>query len=496
MVSMRWIGWFAFGSLIVCAWARADIVFFAAGGQAQLPARIDGDGVTLSAPDGPIQFQRDDFRKIVPGFDPVAEWPAIRDRGERGKAQERLAAAWWALEHGLTDEAEEALRAAYAVEPSCEPVARLIAVLDRLKLPCPDPGLESVRKLLGPRASIARGRHTILIHDAVDSEASERVAMLDRVVITFYLSLTAHGIDLKPLDRKLASVRFPERREYLACLRAEGAGAFSTTRGYYHPTKGFVLTYDVRSDPLRRRALEVLAKRNCQYDLLDQSLAGLSPGSKMLLPLPGETDEPVSREIGQAILAKYRRELARRKLLLSLECRELDMGTAAHETIHQLVAASGLVSRHAEFPFWLHEGLAMQFEVVRGGRWAGFGRINDQRLGDWRKIDPPPHLAPLVGDRGFGQGYQAALYAQAWALVYYVRKEHPQHFVAWIDDLRRSGGVNVREHRAGVSTFARAFGADLPAIESSWHVYINQLHTPAEDADTVVPEVPAAAHSN
>ena len=41
---------------------------------------------------------------------------------------------------------------------------------------------------------------------------------------------------------------------------------------------------------------------------------------------------------------------------------------------HQLIAATRLAPRHDAFPTWLHEGLAAQFETIRGGRWAGIGR--------------------------------------------------------------------------------------------------------------------------
>ena len=84
----------------------------------------------------------------------------------------------------------------------------------------------------------------------------------------------------------------------------------------------------------------------------------------------------------------------------------MDEGTAAHEMIHLLAANSGLRPRHDSFPVWLQEGLAMQFEVVRGGRWAGIGRANDLRLPDWRRLPTAPRLEPLVHDAGYGHGYE------------------------------------------------------------------------------------------
>ena len=103
-------------------------------------------------------------------------------------------------------------------------------------------------------------------------------------------------------------------------------------------------------------------------------------------------DEParsVARAEGRAILDRLEREAAYRTAILDLDWRAIDLGTAAHEMIHQLAADSGLLPRHDAFPYWLHEGFAAQFEVIRGGRWAGIGRAHDLRLIDWRNIQLP-----------------------------------------------------------------------------------------------------------
>ena len=137
-------------------------------------------------------------------------------------------------------------------------------------------------------------------------------------------------------------------------------------------------------------------------------------------------------------------------MLLDLDRRSIDLGTAAHEMIHQLAVESGLVPRHDAFPYWLHEGLAAQFEVIRGGRWSGISRAHDLRLPDWRRIQDPIRLERLVRDAGFGRGYQRDLYAQAWALVYYLRTRHSREFLTFLDLLRGpdlGGGVTRTTRR-------------------------------------------------
>jgi hypothetical protein len=49
---------------------RAELIYFRKGGDAQLPARIVGDHVVLTMPDGEIKLARDLVRKFVPVF-----WP-------------------------------------------------------------------------------------------------------------------------------------------------------------------------------------------------------------------------------------------------------------------------------------------------------------------------------------------------------------------------------------------------------------------------------------
>ncbi len=171
-------------------------------------------------------------------------------------------------------------------------------------------------------------------------------------------------------------------------------------------------------------------------------------------------------------------------MLLDLEWRSIDLGTAAHEMIHQLANDSGLVRQHDAFPVWLHEGLAAQFEVIRGGRWAGISRAHDLRLPDWRRLQGPIPLERLVRNAGFGHGYQRDLYAQAWALVYFLRTQHPQQFLTFIDLLRSPSPASESPASAGgdrvFDAFQRAFGADLEMLDGKWRKFMATVMTPLE----------------
>ena len=200
------------------------------------------------------------------------------------------------------------------------------------------------------------------------------------------------------------------------------------------------------------------------------------------MTLTGESARTLGRADAFGLLGRLEREVRREELLLDLERAAINDGTATHELVHLLAANSGLLPHHDAFPIWLQEGLAMQFELIRGGRWAGIGRVHDVRLADWRRIQPPPRLEPLVRDAGYGRGYQRDLYAQAWSLVFFLRAQHPEQFLKYLDLLRSSDATLAEQSPPDryFTAFQRAFGADLEALETDWHEFMSSLQTPLE----------------
>ncbi len=432
--------------LVAAGLSRADLVYFVKGGQAELPAQFEGDRVRLETPSGSKTFPKADFAAIIPAPRPLDEWPTRRDRANReGTGNARFAAAWWALENGLTDEAIAGLDTLRSDTSAPIPARRAIAAIDRLAPPCPDPDLEPLRARLRPlRFRESRSPHAVLFHQLGETEAVDRLALIERVVTTFHLAFAGQGVELATPGRRLVSVNFADHRDYVAFLHRADADAFAETQGYYHPVFRAVFAFDGRGSDAHQTERRAIANRK----------------------LAGETAS----------------ELDRRSLLLDLDWRSTDLGILAHETVHQLVADSGLAPRFDDFPTWLHEGLAAQFEVVRGGRWAGFGRVNDRRLPDWRSIHPAPRLTPLLRDLGFGRGYRRDLYAESWALVYFLKQSHSREFLTFLDLLRTpSTEFSVRPDRAE-QAFHAAFGRDLTGLEAEWHQTLAGLKTPLEQA--------------
>jgi hypothetical protein len=461
---------------------RADLLYFEKGGAVQAPASIEGDEVLVTLPDAQYSFHRKDFRKIVPGFSPRQEWKDRQSRGASLAPSARFEKAWWALENGLTAECAAELRSLHRLEPARQPVGRMVAILDELDRPVEDPSTADFQKSLGVAVSVARGPHILLFHQRSDEEAQSRIAFLEQVIPAYYLFFAAQGIDLKVPRSRLVFAWFNEKNDYVAFLRSQNASPFLTTRGYFHPTWNAVVTYDARDSDVQREGRETTRVRREQLAGYREGLKRLPARARLRISLADERPRNLSHAEALAFLDRLEGEIRRDEFLLDLERRAIDEGTAAHELIHLLAANSGLQPRHDAFPIWLQEGLAMQFEVVRGGWWSGIGRAHDLRLPDWRRVASTARLEPLIGDVGWGRGYQRDLYAQAWSLVCFLRSEHPREFLRYLDLLRGPDASLAELPRAerSRSAFQRAFGTDLGTLDRQWHDAMNAMKTPLE----------------
>ena len=354
----------------------------------------------------------------------------------------------------------------------------MIAALDRLEAPLPIP--QSPPCSAVPRLAIGsrRGDHVLLIHAHPEAEARERIDLIERMIVAYYLYFASLGLDLPPPSHRIASLWFPRKADYQAYLRDEHADAFLTTRGYHHPTRGLVAAYDCRDDPQRVTAKDALIARREELDRFTSQLARLRSGARVRVSLAGIPGREIPRDQARTLAEGLRRQVERRELVLELSRREIDWGVAAHETIHQLVSASRLSPRPDAFPTWLHEGLAMQFEPIRHGRWAGLGSPSPLRLRDYRRLRTPPSLSSTIRDAGESSGYDADTYARAWGLVYYLRTDRPAVFVSLLDGLRIPGsGTGTAASRAASILVAPSRESD--AIEETrWQEFMRGLAGP------------------
>lgn len=411
---------------------------FRKGGRLECSATVRGEKVFVETASGRFAFPRGDFVSIRPSDPPEKLWPKRLEAALRGDAQDRADAVYEAMENGLTTDCESLLRRCARIDRDrLDPaLARMLSALDRLKAGRPEPDLRPLTHCLPGRFDVAQGPLFLLLHRKTAAEAEARLALLEQVASTFMLWSAAHGFELPAPDRKLVCVWFDNRRDYANFLDREGAGGLADTSGYFHPGRRLIALCDSSVEP----SLTSAASSNPSAD-----------------------------------------DSARLCLLAEQTRQAIDLGASAHETIHLLVSETGFSPRCDSFPLWLHEGLAMQFEAIRFGRWAGVSRISPIRLAHLRRLPSRPRLSPLIRDDGFDRGYSSDRYAQAWSLVYYLSHARPRAFFSYLDQLR----VPVFEPSADPSSrfsalFQTCFGADLPALERSWISSSSSIRSPLD----------------
>ncbi len=135
-----------------------------------------------------------------------------------------------------------------------------------------------------------------------------------------------------------------------------------------------------------------------------------------------------------------------------------------HEVAHLLLYNFGVHNtdgRHHN-PQWLVEGLATLFEPPPGETGAGFGVVNQRRLGvirrrigsltaaNWRSF-----IAPSSASQGMlsGEGY-----GQAWALTYYLMKRKCKPLQQYLLALRDQSPATTRSSAERLEEFQGHFG--------------------------------------
>ena len=327
----------------------------------------------LDAPGGPVTFEADDFRLIVPGGDPAAEWPARLRRPARRASDGLLAAAWWALENGLTPEADR--------DPPRDPRRRPGARADRdprsrpstpSPPPCPTRIGSDFPPDLGRGFRTARSPHFLLLSRLDEAEAAGRLDLLERVYTSFFLTLRRPRHRPRPAPPSPDRRRLRRRRPNTSTSSPRGCRRLRRRpRAIYHPPAALVATIDPRDIALDPG----LASRRREQAPLRDDWRGRPARPRpagLLLDLERLGHRPRRRGPRDGPSARRRRR--------------------------------GLAPRHDAFPTLAPRGPR---RPVRGRpRRPMGGRRPRQRPPPPRLAlpPPPPRLAPLVRDEGFGHG--------------------------------------------------------------------------------------------
>ena len=279
-----------------------------------------------------------------------------------------------------------------------------------------------------PGCEVHTTAHYLICHNTSKAYAQWVGALYERLYAGFNNFWTRKGIKLRESETPLVVCVFADQTSYATYTRPElGEG-----------TKSIIAYYSLKSN------------RVAMYDL-----TGVEA-----LRQPGDHRGSVQQI--NAMLAKPEAESM--------------VATIIHEATHQIAFNCGLHARFADIPLWVSEGMAVYFETPdlnSASGWSTIGKVNPLRLPTFREYlggrGESSLESLLADDRRFRDPAQALnAYAEAWALNYYLLKQHGDAYVAYLKTLSQKGPMVVDDPTARLKEFKAAFGPDLKKFDGEF----------------------------
>lgn len=270
--------------------------------------------------------------------------------------------------------------------------------------------------------------HYLICYDTSKAYADWCGALFERLYRGFTNFWSRKGFALHEPEFPLVAIVFADRAAYVNYAKAElGAGAESII-GYYNMQTNRITMYD---------------------------LTGIES-----LRLPGGS---------RGSAAQINRMLAQPQA-------ESAVATIIHEATHQIAFNSGLQTRFSDIPLWVSEGLAVYFEtpdLQSAKGWRNIGAMNRPRLDRFREYlgsRGSDSLRTLIADDKRVRDPRQALdaYAEAWALNYYLLRQKPREYLAYLKTLGEKRPMLYDDSETRLKEFQAAFGEDLARFDADF----------------------------
>lgn len=283
--------------------------------------------------------------------------------------------------------------------------------------------------LTGPEFHISQTDHYIICANTSEAYAEYVGRLLDRVHTEYGKLMTDLNAPFKPSAEKLPVIILSSVSEFQEfAKRQHPETTFEDTPGYYSIRENQVLLQDLTRD----RSLKAPA---------------------------------------------IRKKLAEQPLQLA---------TIVHEAVHQLAFNTGLQVRMADNPVWFSEGLATYFEQVAVKSpqlWSKPGLVNARHHAEFVRTATGALSIPLETLLGSEDTFLdsttvATAYAESWALVYYLHKDHREKLGVYMNSLSRLQPIQRVSPEMRMTIFSQAFGESPGDMEKKMIPVIRKLRVP------------------
>lgn len=322
---------------------------------------------------------------------------------------------------------------------------------------------------LGGAFSVHETEHYVLLFNCDESLAIGRGQLLEKLHRGYRAFLNRMRIRHGGLKKKLVVLVFENEVDFAAYARQDEvdlpAGAGFYLQGYYSSATNRAAFFNQRKGGAYERS-----KRE------------MEEVARQLGEIPGPNDRTISVRgpDGQRQTTKMElaRELVRLKKRLIGQFERENLTVTQHEGAHQLAFNTGLQSRDAAYPMWVSEGLACMFETP--GTHKGFGafRVNDERLRDYRdavKRGATRGMRGLVRAASDERGSPIDLYAESWALFFFLARTMPKELSGYLDALASRERTRAFDPAGEWGLFEEHFAPGENRLGIRWRNFVKAL---------------------
>ena len=296
---------------------------------------------------------------------------------------------------------------------------------------------EMSRRVLGelPRGfEVHRTAHYLIFHNTSRDYATWCGSLFERLYMAFTNFWARRGFELQSPEFPLVAILFADKAAYSEFAKAELGEGVQAIIGYF----------------------SLRTNRITMFDLT--GMVSANRGGR------GGSAAQINR-------------------ILSHPDSERNVATIVHEATHQIAFNCGLHTRYSDCPLWFSEGIALYFEtpdLTSAKGWSTIGSVNRprlQRFQEYASRRPPDSLLSLVRDdvrlRDTKNGLDA--YAEAWALTYFLLKQQPKQYLAYLKTLSAKKPMEWDDPETRLHEFQQAFGSDLRKLDAEMTRYMLRL---------------------
>lgn len=467
------------GQLLTAAPARGDIVEYTLP-NTNLVVTFQGSASVLAG--GAVAYRHPKFGRLIFGLKdvkiykgPTTQELFTRQLGKattNNSAPEALAAAKWALHHGLLPQFHEAVDKAREIDPQNADAQRLAELRVKMDVDLGDSSEQEreLREQIRNRGmKIKTSKHFIMLHDTPDapgknrkkSRSDERLELLETVYESFILKFYAQGSELDIPKERLKVVLFNDHQDYLDYATSESPELASAS-GFWNSKTNISVFYDHGTTEM----FQVLQKLAQEFnDVKEEAIRKKASNAAEIVQMANTIT-----------------------LLVEVDRENSDIEVVSHEATHQMAGNTGLLPRHVKIPVWVHEGLATYFESPKEASWSGVGAVNEQRLKLYKALEKDrehSNIDFIVGDQifSFAASHGARLhgYGQSWALTHFLMERYFEQLMTYYRRLGEMPPDIVFSPDLLTKMFNDTFKGNRRALDSEWRSYMRGLKTEIEE---------------